>query len=558
MNDTYENYIKQEVINKEQEFLTITSIPTVKNEPIIDDNSMLITVKNEPITDDEFIDREVMTNNPNMSITHTGFVDHLNPDVTGFVIYDLNKQYSINVNSTLKRQENATCAPKSTLFTETSEIKPSAPPPVLLNGQLRKRQNAVAAPFANSNNNIQAKRACYNLDVMESRHKSLQNLETGKLSPGYVANENSSMGSKKIINYLIHKKSLRTAGIDELQESTINQISPCLQNISDDNCIKSPKEIITDNNVIKEITTEASKIIPLKIAIMKTDLKPHTSGINKPQQSTVQKIKLYQQNNLDDNCMEKESLADKNVLTALKAKDWKMTENSKAVEESKTNFQTIPNKIKDLKPRTPEVNEPQNVREDNCIKSPEENKTDIIEFMKSDQKPGQFAQTTLNKIREHIKRKSVLGNKKAKPALKTKGICADEKNTLINKEIVEVDQDTDYTSLEKQNNIMTTHEIQFPIPSTSLTTSNTTTGSQTVFPGEIKVKCLCRLRENNCEQRESISVNDGEIELSNFFRNMYQQTRRLTTQQQRIVKMSLLQAICEAEDMVENGKCCSF
>lgn len=120
MNDTYENYIKQEVINKEQEFLTITSIATVKNEPIIDDNSMLITVKNEPITDDEFIDREVMTNNPNMSITHTGFVDHLNPDVTGFVIYDLNKQYSINVNSTLKRQENATCAPKGTLFTETS------------------------------------------------------------------------------------------------------------------------------------------------------------------------------------------------------------------------------------------------------------------------------------------------------------------------------------------------------------------------------------------------------------------------------------------------------
>lgn len=551
MNDTYENYIKQEVINKEQEFVTITSIPTVKNEPIIDDNSMLITVKNEPITDDEFIDREVVTNNPNMSITHTGFVDHLNTDVTGFVIYDLNKQYSINVNSTLKRQENAKCAPKSTLFTETSEIKPSAPPPVLLNGQLRKRQNASAVPLANSNNNIQAKRACYNLDIMESRHKSLQNLETGKLSPVSVANENSSIGSKKIINYLIHKKSLRTAGINEPQESTINRINPCLQGISDDNCIKSPKEIITDNNVVKEITTEASKIIPLRIEIMKTDLKPHTSGINKPQQSSVQKIKLYQQNICDDNCMEMESLADKNSATAYKAKDSKITENSKAGEKSRKNFQTIPNKLKDLKPRTPEVNEPQNVREDNCIESPKENR-------KSDQKPGQFSQTTLNKIREHIKRKSGLGNKKVKTALKTNGSCAEEKNTLIKREIIEVDQDNGYTSLEKQNNILTTHEIKFPIPSKSTTTSNTSTGCQTVIPGEIKVKCLCRLRENNCEQQESISVNDGETELSHFFRNMYQQTRRLTTQQQRIVKMSLLQAICEAEDMVENGKCCSF
>lgn len=70
-------------------------------------------------------------------------------------------------------------------------------------------------------------------------------------------------------------------------------------------------------------------------------------------------------------------------------------------------------------------------------------------------------------------------------------------------------------------------------------------------PIEIKVKCLCRLGLNS-DLRSSGESND----LISFFDYMLKETRCLPLKQQRIIKLSLLQAICGAENCMEEGKNC--
>uniref|UniRef100_A0A1B0AQ82 Uncharacterized protein n=1 Tax=Glossina palpalis gambiensis TaxID=67801 RepID=A0A1B0AQ82_9MUSC len=68
-------------------------------------------------------------------------------------------------------------------------------------------------------------------------------------------------------------------------------------------------------------------------------------------------------------------------------------------------------------------------------------------------------------------------------------------------------------------------------------------------PIEIKVKCLCRLGIN------PVSPGDSK-NLISFFDYLFKETRCLSLKQQRIIKLSLLQAICGAENCMEEGKNC--
>uniref|UniRef100_A0A1A9ZMN4 Uncharacterized protein n=1 Tax=Glossina pallidipes TaxID=7398 RepID=A0A1A9ZMN4_GLOPL len=80
--------------------------------------------------------------------------------------------------------------------------------------------------------------------------------------------------------------------------------------------------------------------------------------------------------------------------------------------------------------------------------------------------------------------------------------------------------------------------------------SNPSNGNVTT-PIEIKVKCLCRLGVN------PVSHSSGDSkDLINFFDYVFKETRCLSLKQQRIIKLSLLQAICGAENYMEEGKNC--
>uniref|UniRef100_A0A1A9V351 Uncharacterized protein n=1 Tax=Glossina austeni TaxID=7395 RepID=A0A1A9V351_GLOAU len=80
--------------------------------------------------------------------------------------------------------------------------------------------------------------------------------------------------------------------------------------------------------------------------------------------------------------------------------------------------------------------------------------------------------------------------------------------------------------------------------------SNPSNGNVTT-PIEIKVKCLCRLGVN------PVSHSSGDSkDLINFFDYVFKETRSLSLKQQRIIKLSLLQAICGAENCMEEGKNC--
>ncbi|XP_023303631.2 uncharacterized protein LOC111685596 isoform X1 [Lucilia cuprina] len=69
---------------------------------------------------------------------------------------------------------------------------------------------------------------------------------------------------------------------------------------------------------------------------------------------------------------------------------------------------------------------------------------------------------------------------------------------------------------------------------------------------ELRVKCLCSL---TAASRDNSNNN---LELKDFFQKMFEETRKLNKTQQRKVKMLLLQAISESEELMEQGKCCGF
>ncbi|KAM7359021.1 uncharacterized protein ACRADG_003778 isoform 1-T2 [Cochliomyia hominivorax] len=75
------------------------------------------------------------------------------------------------------------------------------------------------------------------------------------------------------------------------------------------------------------------------------------------------------------------------------------------------------------------------------------------------------------------------------------------------------------------------------------------------FTSELRVKCLCSLTA--ATNNGDINDNDNS-ELKTFFKQMFEETRRLNKKQQRKVKICLLQAISDAEELMEQGKCCGF
>lgn len=84
----------------------------------------------------------------------------------------------------------------------------------------------------------------------------------------------------------------------------------------------------------------------------------------------------------------------------------------------------------------------------------------------------------------------------------------------------------------------------------------TTSSSVTAHPlkstqnaTELKVKCLCHLGNT------SGPISNG-MDLRIFFEEMFEQTRQLSKSQQRSIKLALLEAISEAEEYVDAGKCC--
>ncbi|XP_065361225.1 uncharacterized protein LOC135954910 [Calliphora vicina] len=126
----------------------------------------------------------------------------------------------------------------------------------------------------------------------------------------------------------------------------------------------------------------------------------------------------------------------------------------------------------------------------------------------------------------------------------------EKSNPLIEEPIIE-------PQIEQTSGITTQTEIN---PSYSLITPAKTENSlilpketnddPPVMP-ELRVKCLCSLTANSDTSMDT-------TDLKAFFQEMFEKTRRLSKKHQRLVKMTLLEAVSEAEELMEQGKCCGF
>lgn len=94
------------------------------------------------------------------------------------------------------------------------------------------------------------------------------------------------------------------------------------------------------------------------------------------------------------------------------------------------------------------------------------------------------------------------------------------------------------------------------LPQSSFTQLKQTTKATTEG---LKVKCHCQLT-NSTTNKTATTTSDLE-NLKSFFEQMFDETRRLSRQDQREVKMMLLEAVSEAEEHFEAGrnceKCCT-
>lgn len=87
---------------------------------------------------------------------------------------------------------------------------------------------------------------------------------------------------------------------------------------------------------------------------------------------------------------------------------------------------------------------------------------------------------------------------------------------------------------------------------TQALSEDSNTGKEVLNAPELRVKCLCSLTA------DTINNGSNNLELREFFKEMFEKTRRLNKKQQRTVRMTLLQTILDAEEAVEKGKCCGF
>ncbi|XP_013113626.1 uncharacterized protein LOC106091609 isoform X1 [Stomoxys calcitrans] len=222
MNDAYENYIKQENDFGSEEFITVlgpnqpltTNQIKYENNTIPNEISMVINVKNEPLTDDA------------LNITSIEAQVHHIPTLAnnfgrengGFVIYELDSQSNIPNNSvprftketTLEKTAATKPLPSTSSTSQIiSKCSRVAAPPILLNGKLRKRP--IVLGNAITKTNIANKKACYNLEHVDEKSDQQMHLTRG-------TNENTNVANKKIINYLMQKKSKNKPTVNQEKE----------------------------------------------------------------------------------------------------------------------------------------------------------------------------------------------------------------------------------------------------------------------------------------------------------------------------------------------------
>ncbi|XP_037816547.1 uncharacterized protein LOC119606944 isoform X2 [Lucilia sericata] len=107
------------------------------------------------------------------------------------------------------------------------------------------------------------------------------------------------------------------------------------------------------------------------------------------------------------------------------------------------------------------------------------------------------------------------------------------------------------TQTEIKQDILSTPPLITPVKVENLLPITKETKAPPLMP-ELRVKCLCSLTA------ESTYTSTDNSELKDFFQKMFEETRKLNKIQQRKVKMSLLQAVSESEELMEQGKCCGF